>query len=81
MCGAHEGSDIILGPVRHFGWTYLRLLFCVKALLSAKKQNVSITCVKFILVRLSHKIVVLDLAPFSEKVENHRYTQIVHRSL
>jgi len=29
-----------------------------------------LTCVK-ILVQLSHKIIGLDLAPFSEKVENH----------
>ena len=30
-----------------------------------------------ILVRLSNKIVGLDLAPFSEKVENHWFTTIV----
>jgi len=23
MCGPHEDSDIIFGPVRHFGWTWL----------------------------------------------------------
>jgi len=21
MCGPHKDSDIIFGPVRHFGWT------------------------------------------------------------
>jgi len=21
MCGSHEDTDIISGPVRHFGWT------------------------------------------------------------
>jgi len=23
MCDPHEDSDIIFGPVRHFGWTWL----------------------------------------------------------
>jgi len=32
-----------------------------------------LTCVKISLVRLSNKVVSLDLAPFSEKVENHRF--------
>jgi len=23
VCGPHEDSNIIFGPVRHFGWTWL----------------------------------------------------------
>jgi len=38
---------------------------------SGIKQDVSMTCVKIVLVRLFNKIVGLDLAPFIEKVENH----------
>jgi len=36
-----------------------------------------ITYVKIILVRLSNKIVGLDLAPFSEKIESHWFRGIV----
>jgi len=41
---------------------------------SGIKQDVSMTCVKIVLVRLFNKIVGLDLAPFIEKVENHWLT-------
>jgi len=43
------------------------------------------TCVKFLLLRPSNKILVLDLPPFSEKVEKHcfslPYEQIKKRHL
>jgi len=47
------------------------LIFCVTDFVSAKKENVSIDLWHKILLRLSNRIVGLDLAPFSEMVENH----------
>jgi len=47
------------------------LIFCVTDFVSAIKQNVSMDLREKLLVRLSNKIIGLDLAPFSEMVENH----------
>jgi len=39
---------------------------------SSIKQTCQMTCVKISLVRLSNKVVSLDLATLNERVENHR---------
>jgi len=46
-------------------------LLCVTDFVSAIKQNVSTDLWQNFLVRLSNKIVGLDLPPFSEMVVNH----------
>jgi len=47
------------------------LIFCVTDFVSAIKQNVSIDMWQKLFVRLSSKVIGLDLAPFSEMVGNH----------
>jgi len=46
------------------------LIFCVTDLVLQRNKTCQLTCVKIFLVRLSNKVVGLDMAPCSEKVEN-----------
>jgi len=46
-------------------------MLCVTVFVLQQNKTCDLTCIKIFLVRLYHKIVGLDLAPFTEKVENH----------